>query len=183
MSILVDRSTRLIVQGITGRFGAYYSKKMMEAGTRIVAGVTPSKGGSAVNGLPVYDTLAEALAEHPAEATIVFAPPPVAKDALLEVIDANVRVVICIVDGIPVRDMLIVKRRLRSSPTVLIGPNCPGIITPEEFVVNLVSLCIFPFAGRPLITALLGLDDRGFEKLMRRRRRELPQFFMRALRP
>ncbi len=134
MSILVDRKTRLIVQGITGRYGTFYSRKMMDAGTQIVAGVTPGKGGMRVNGLPVYDTVAEALQEHTAEASIVFAPPPVAKDALLEALDSDLQVVICIVDGIPVRDMMVVKRRLADARCVLIGPNSPGIITPGEFV-------------------------------------------------
>jgi succinyl-CoA synthetase alpha subunit len=134
VSIIVNRHTRLIVQGITGRIGAYYTQRMLAAGTQIVAGVTPGKGGESVSGVPVYDTLAEAIGQHPAEASIVYAPPPVAKDAILEAVDANMRVVICIVDGIPVRDMLIVKRRLADSQTILIGPNSPGIITPREFV-------------------------------------------------
>ena len=134
MSILVDRETRLIVQGITGRFGAYYSRKIMEAGTRVVAGVTPGKGGTRINGLPVYDHVRDALSEHPAEASLLFVPGTGVKEALLEAIDAGVPVVICVVDGVPARDMLIVKRRLRECTSVMIGPNSPGIITPAEFV-------------------------------------------------
>ena len=134
MSILVDRETRLIVQGITGRFGAYYSRKIMEAGTRVVAGVTPGKGGTRINGLPVYDHVRDALSEHPAEASLLFVPGTGVKDALLEAMDAGVRVIICVVDGVPERDMLIVKRRLRECTSVMIGPNSPGIITPAEFV-------------------------------------------------
>ena len=134
MSILVNRDTCLIVQGITGRFGSYYSRKMMEAGTRIVAGVTPGKSGTQVNGLPVYDNLVDALTEHPADASILFVPGAGAKSALCEAIDADLGIIICIVDGIPVRDMMLVKQRLRASHTILIGPNSPGIITPGEFV-------------------------------------------------
>lgn len=134
MSILVNRDTRVIVQGITGRFGAYYSAKIMEAGTRVVAGVTPGKAGTQVNSLPVYDHVGDALREHPAEATLLFVPGTGVKEALLEAIDAGMPVVICVVDGVPVRDMLIVKRRLRECSSVMIGPNSPGIITPGEFV-------------------------------------------------
>lgn len=134
MSILVNRETRLVVQGITGRFGAYYSRKLLEAGTRVVAGVTPGKGGTRINGLPVYDNLHDALRDHLAEATLLFVPGTGVKGALLEAIDAGMPVVICVVDGVPERDMLIVKRRLRECTSIMIGPNSPGIITPGEFV-------------------------------------------------
>jgi len=134
MSILVNRDTRLIVQGITGRLGSYFTLRMMQAGTNIVAGVTPHKGGQQIHGVPIFDNLCEAKARTNANATIVYVPPAHTKSALLEAIDAEMPLIICITNGVPVQDMLNVKSHLRNSSTLLIGPNTPGIITPNEFV-------------------------------------------------
>lgn len=134
MSILVNSDTKLIFQGITGKFGRYYSERMLSYGTRIVAGVTPGKGGETVNSVPVYDTVKEALQSHKANASIIYTPAPVAKEALLEAADAGLGVLICIVEGIPVQDTMFVKTKLKKCGAVMIGPNSAGIITPGQFV-------------------------------------------------
>lgn len=136
MSILVDRHTRVVIQGITGKFGSYHSQLMKEYGTNIVAGVTPGKGGSVVNGIPVYDSLKEARDEQGAEVAAVLVPAPFVKDAVFEAADADLRLVVCLVEGVPVRDTMIVKRRLREGGTIMIGPNSPGIITPGETLIG-----------------------------------------------
>jgi len=132
MSILVNKDTKVIAQGITGRFGTFHSQRMMEYGTKIVAGVTPGKGGLEVNGVPVYDTLEEALRYHDADATITFVPALFTKEAILEAINANIRLISVVVEGMPVKDMMIVKKVLEGTKTILIGPNSPGVITAEE---------------------------------------------------
>jgi len=132
MSILVDKDTRVVAQGITGRFGTFHSRRMVEYGTRVVAGVTPGKGGAEVNGVPVFDTLREAVKDHSADATITFVPAPFVKEAILEAIEEEIKLVAVVVEGMPVKDMMIVKQALRGSDTVLIGPNSPGLITAEE---------------------------------------------------
>ena len=132
MSILINKDTKVIAQGITGRFGTFHSQRMMEYGTKIVAGVTPGKGGLEVNGVPVYDTLEEALRYHDADATITFVPALFTKEAILEAIDANIRLISVVVEGMPVKDMMIVKKVLEGTKTILIGPNSPGVITAEE---------------------------------------------------
>jgi succinyl-CoA synthetase alpha subunit len=134
MSILANKNNRVIFQGMTGKWGQYYSLQMINYGTSVVAGVTPGRGGEKVHGVPIYDTLAEALKYHKADTSITYTPPPVTKDAILESIDAELKLVICIVEGMPVHDMMVVKRKLKESKTVLVGPNCPGIITPGEFI-------------------------------------------------
>lgn len=143
MSILVNRETRLIIQGITGRYGNFYSQKFLDYGTHIVAGVTPGKGGVSIHEIPVFDTVAEALQEYQADASIIFAPGPVAKDAILEAVDSGIKLILCIVDGLPVRDVMVVKRRLRESQTILLGPNTPGIITPGEFLAGFMPAHAF----------------------------------------
>jgi succinyl-CoA synthetase alpha subunit len=133
MSILVGKDTRLLVQGITGSAGGFHAKQMIEYGTRVVGGVTPGRGGEKFEGkVPVFDTVAQAVAATEANATCIFVPPPGAADAILEAFDAGVPLVVCITEGIPVVDMLKVRRVLEASrgKTRLIGPNCPGIITP-----------------------------------------------------
>jgi succinyl-CoA synthetase alpha subunit len=130
MSILVDRKTRVIVQGLTGREGSFHSQQMLDYGTKIVAGVTPGKGGTKHLGVPVFDTVAEAARKTNANAAIAFVPPPFAADAILEAVDAGLPLVICIAEGIPVLDMVRVAAALKNSKTRLIGPNCPGIISP-----------------------------------------------------
>lgn len=132
MSILACRDTTFIVQGITGRFGTYYTGEMLGYGTRIVAGVTPGKRGNRVHGLPVYDTVADAQANHRVDGSIVLVPPAFATDAIFEAIKARLSLIVCLVDGLPIQDTLLIKQRLRNSNTTMIGPNSPGFIVPGE---------------------------------------------------
>ena len=136
MSILVDGNTKVICQGITGASGSFHTKGCCDYGTKMVGGVTPGKGGGTdVNGLPIFDTVAEAVQETAADATMIFVPPPFAGDSVLEAADAGIGVICCITEGIPVQDMIRVRKRLEGYPeSVLIGPNCPGIITPGKRV-------------------------------------------------
>ena len=138
MSILVDKKTRLVVQGITGREGTFHALACRDYGTTVVAGVTPGKGGSRHEGVPVFDTVREAVAKEGANAALIFVPPAFAADAILEAIDAAVPLVICITEGIPTLDMVRVARFLRGSGTRLIGPNCPGIISPGKAKVGIM---------------------------------------------
>jgi succinyl-CoA synthetase alpha subunit len=134
MTILANKNNRVIFQGMTGKWGQYYSLQMINYGTSIVAGVTPGRGGETVHGVPIYNTLEEALKYHKADTSITYTPAQVTADAILESIDAELSLIICIVEGIPVHDMMVVKRKLRESKSVLVGPNCPGIISPGEFI-------------------------------------------------
>ncbi|MDR7402938.1 MAG: succinate--CoA ligase subunit alpha [Armatimonadota bacterium] len=143
MSILLNKETGVIFQGITGNFGRYHSRLMLDYGTRIVAGVTPGRGGEEVNGVPVYDSVAEALAAHRAEAAITMVPAPFALDSVREAVDAGLDLVACVVEGVPVHDMLVLRRRLRESGTVLLGPNSPGLITPGEAVLGFLPPTVF----------------------------------------
>ena len=138
MSILVDKSTRLVVQGITGREGEFHARQMIEYGTNVVAGVTPGKGGGWVAGIPVFDTMHEAREATEANTSIIYVPARFAPDAILEAVDAGIRVVVCITEGIPVLDMIKVRAYLDCSDARLIGPNCPGIITPGEAKVGIM---------------------------------------------
>jgi len=139
MSILVDKSTRLLCQGITGSAGSFHSKQMLEYGTNLVSGVTPGKGGTRFeNKVPVFDTVAKAVAETGANASVIFVPPPFAADAILEAAAAKIPLVICITEGIPIDDMVKVKRALAGDGTRLIGPNCPGVITPGECKIGIM---------------------------------------------
>ena len=132
MSIIVDKNTRVIVQGITGSEGRFHSERMLEYGTNLVGGVTPGKGGQEVLGKPVFNTVRKAVAETGANASVIFVPPPLAADAVMEAADAGLGVVVCITEGIPIMDMARVKNFLAGKETVLIGPNCPGIISPGK---------------------------------------------------
>src|SRR5437773_6302150 len=133
MSILVTPQTKVLVQGITGSFGARHTKLSLEYGTQIVAGVTPGKGGQLFeNRVPIFDTVAEATKQTGATASAIFVPPPFAADAILEAVDAGLDLAVCITEGIPVNDMVKVKRAMQGSKTRLIGPNCPGLVTPGE---------------------------------------------------
>ena len=132
MSILVNRDTRVISQGITGRLGSFATARMIEYGTKVVAGVTPGKGGTEVNGVPVYDTVREAVKDHPANATITFVPPPFVKEAIFEALEAGIKFIVVAVERMPVKDMMIVYQALKQSDAVLLGPNTPGIIAADE---------------------------------------------------
>ena len=138
MSVLVDKHTRVVTQGITGATGQLHTKACKEYGTQMVAGVTPGKGGSSFEGIPIFDTVARAVAETGADASVIYVPPPFAADAILEAADAGVKLVVCITEGIPVLDMMRVKRVLEGQPVRLIGPNCPGIITPGQCKIGIM---------------------------------------------
>jgi succinyl-CoA synthetase alpha subunit len=138
MSILIDRSTRLLVQGITGREGSFHTRQMLDYGTRVVGGVRPGRGGSEVEGVPVFDTVKQAVRATGANASVIFVPKQGAPDAVLEATDAGLGVVVCITDWIPTQDMIRVVDYVRHTPTVLIGPNCPGLITAGECKVGIM---------------------------------------------
>ncbi len=138
MSIFIDKNTRLLVQGITGREGMFHTQQCMTYGTQVVAGVTPGKAGQDVDGVPVFNTVKKAMAETNANVSMVFVPPAFAADAIMEAVDAGVELVICITEGIPVLDMMQVKNYMQGSTTRLIGPNCPGIITPGECKIGIM---------------------------------------------
>ena len=143
MSILVNASTKVICQGITGSQGTFHSEQAIAYGTKMVGGVTPGKGGSTHIGLPVFDTVAEAMERTGADASVVYVPPPFAADSILEAIDAQVPLIVCITEGIPVLDMVRVKRALSGSKSRLIGPNCPGVLTPGECKIGIMPGNIF----------------------------------------
>jgi succinyl-CoA synthetase alpha subunit len=138
LSVLVDKSTRLVVQGITGKEGTFHTRQMVEYGTNVVGGVTPGKGGTTHEGIPVFDTVAAAVKETGANASVIYVPPPFAADAIMEAADAGIALVVCITEGIPALDMVKVKRFLADKPTRLIGPNCPGVISPGKCKIGIM---------------------------------------------
>ena len=138
MSILVDSNTRLVVQGFTGKEGMFHAEQMIEYGTNVVAGVTPGKGGQTVLDRPVYDTVAGSVAAQGANASVIFVPPPFAADAIMEAVDAGLDLVICITEGIPTIDMVTVRRYMEGKKTRLVGPNCPGVISPGQAKIGIM---------------------------------------------
>jgi succinyl-CoA synthetase alpha subunit len=138
MSILVDKNTRVLTQGITGATGQFHTKACKEYGTQMVAGVTPGKGGTSYEGIPIFDTVRQAVVETGANATVIYVPPPFAADAIMEAADADIPLIICITEGVPVRDMVAVKRYLTGRKSLLLGPNCPGVITPGECKIGIM---------------------------------------------
>ncbi len=143
MAILIDNSTRVICQGLTGSQGTFHSQQAVDYGTQMVAGVTPGKGGQTHIGLPIFDTVAGARKATSANATVIYVPPPFAADAILEAIDAEMELIVCITEGIPVLDMMRVKRALDGASSTLIGPNCPGVMTPGECKIGIMPGNIF----------------------------------------
>jgi len=138
MSILVHKNTRVICQGFTGKQGTFHSQQCLDYGTKLVGGVTPGRGGEKHLGLPVFDTVRDAVAKTDANATMIYVPPPYAADAIIEAADAGIEVIVCITEGIPVNDMIKVKAALKDSKSVLVGPNCPGVITPGECKIGIM---------------------------------------------
>ena len=142
MSILVNKETKLLVQGITGKEGQFHARACIDYGTQVVAGVTPGKGGQKMDNVPVFNTVADAVNIAGANASMIFVPPPFAADAIMEAADAKVPLIVCITEGIPVMDMMRVKNYLKNKPVRLIGPNCPGIITPGECKIGIMPAAI-----------------------------------------
>jgi len=138
LSVLVDKNTRLIVQGITGKEGTFHTQQMIEYGTKLVGGVTPGKGGTTHENVPVFNTVADAVRETGANASVIYVPPPFAADAIMEAADAGLPLVVCITEGIPILDMVKVKEYLADKATRLIGPNCPGIISPGKCKIGIM---------------------------------------------
>ena len=143
MSILITKKTRVICQGFTGEAGTFHSQAALDYGTLMVGGVTPGKGGTSHLGLPVFDTVAEARDATKADATVIYVPPPFAADAIMEAIETDIPLIVCITEGIPVADMVKVKRALTGSKSRLIGPNCPGVLTPGECKIGIMPGNIF----------------------------------------
>ncbi len=152
MSILINKDTKVIVQGITGRDGGFHAGKMKEYGTNIVGGISPGKGGSEVNGIPVFNTVEEAVKATGANASVIFVPAPFAGDAILEASYAGVDLVVCITEGVPVKDMMKATRVLKQNGTKLIGANCPGLITPDECLIGILPAMIFKKGNVGLIS-------------------------------
>src|SRR3712207_1241595 len=169
MSILVNKNTRVITQGMTGETGTFHTQQALAYGTQMVGGVTPGKGGTTHIDLPVFDTVREAVEVTGAEASVVYVPPPYAADSILEAIDAEVPLIVCITEGIPVLDMVRVKPALRGSKSRLIGPNCPGVLTPEECKTGIMpgnifrkgSVGIVSRSGTPTFEAVFQTPNAG----------------------
>jgi succinyl-CoA synthetase alpha subunit len=170
VSIFVNKNTKLLVQGITGKEGQFHARQCIAYGTDLVAGVTPGKGGQEMDGVPVFNTVKEAVEKKGANCSMIFVPPPFAADAIMEAVDAGVELVVCITEGIPVMDMMKVKNFMRNKKTRLIGPNCPGIITPGECKAGIMPASIHTPGGPVGVVSRSGtltyevvkqLSDRG----------------------
>lgn len=143
MSVLINKDTRVIVQGITGRDGSFHAAKMKEYGTNVVGGTTPGKGGQQVDGIPVFNTVREAVAATNANTSIIFVPAPFAKDAMMEAADSGIKLIVCITEGVPVVDAVVAHKFIRMKGANLVGPNCPGLISPELSMVGIMPTNIF----------------------------------------
>lgn len=152
MSILIDRSTRLIVQGITGRDGGFHASKMKSYGTNVVGGTSPGKGGSAVDGIPVFNTVKNAVTETGANTSVIFVPAPFAKDAMMEAAEAGIKLIICVTEGVPTLDVITAHRFIQTKEARLIGPNCPGLISPGKSLVGIMPSMIFKEGGTGVIS-------------------------------
>ncbi len=169
MSVLIDRSTRVIVQGITGNHGRFHAGQMIEYGTDVAGGTRPGKGGETILERPIFDTVAEARERTGADCSVIFVPPPLAADAILEAVDAGIRLVVCITEGIPIRDMQLVRARVDRGGSRLLGPNCPGLLTPDRSKVGIMpgtiaspgSVGVVSRSGTLTYEAVYALTERG----------------------
>jgi succinyl-CoA synthetase alpha subunit len=168
MSVLVNKDTRVVVQGITGKEGSFQTKRCIEYGTQVVAGVTPGRGGETAEGVPVFNTVADAVRETGADCSLIFVPPPFAADAILEAADAGVPLAVCITEGIPTIDMVKVKRALAGGTTRLIGPNCPGVITAGECRVGIMPGNVFSMGSVGVVSRSGTLVYEAVDQLTRR---------------
>ncbi|UOQ47890.1 succinate--CoA ligase subunit alpha [Gracilibacillus caseinilyticus] len=170
MSVFINKDTKVLVQGITGSTALFHTKQMIEYGTKIVGGVTPKKGGTEVEGVPVFNTVAEAVDQTGANASVIYVPAPFAADAIIEAVDAELDLVICITEHIPVMDMVKVKRYMEGKKTRLVGPNCPGVITPEECKIGIMPgyihkkghIGVVSRSGTLTYEAVHQLSEKGF---------------------
>lgn len=168
MSILVDKNTRLVVQGYTGKEGTFHSEQMLEYGTPLIGGVTPGKGGQMHLGKPVFDTVSDAVSQEGANTSIIFVPPPFAADAILEAAEAGIKTIVCITEGIPVNDMVPVYHYVKSKGANLIGPNCPGVITPGQAKVGIMPAMIFSEGNVGVISRSGTLTYEAVDQLTRK---------------
>lgn len=152
MSVLIDKNSKVLVQGVTGRDGSFHALKMKSYGTNIVGGTSPGKGGQNVEGIPVFNTVAEAVAKTGANTSVIFVPAPFAKDAMLEAADAGIKLIVCITEGVPVMDAVAAQRYIQLKGAHLVGPNCPGLISPDKSMVGILPVDIFKKGGTGVVS-------------------------------